>query len=69
MIAFPVPKVYQQFRDVWARDRESLLGVFDTNMKAALESMQNRTEIVSGRFLLESNPGEGTRIECFWPFH
>jgi len=34
-----------------------------------LESMQNRTEIVSGRFLLESTPGEGTRIECFWPFH
>ena len=34
-----------------------------------LESMQSRTEIVSGRFLLESTPGEGTRIECFWPFH
>jgi len=34
-----------------------------------LESMQNRTEIVSGRFSLESTPGGGTRIECLWPSH
>jgi hypothetical protein len=28
MIAFPIPKVYQQFRDVWARDREGLLAAY-----------------------------------------
>jgi hypothetical protein len=28
MITFPVPKVYQQFRDVWARDGDSLLGAY-----------------------------------------
>jgi hypothetical protein len=28
MTAFTVPKVYQQFRDVWARDRKSLLDAY-----------------------------------------
>lgn len=28
MTSFPIPKVYQQFRDVWAQDRESLMGAY-----------------------------------------
>ena len=28
MTSFPVPKVYQEFRDVWTRNRESLLGAY-----------------------------------------
>ena len=32
-----------------------------------LDSMRDRTEILSGRFEITSEPGQGTRIVCFWP--